>query len=169
MSGALFFKDDSKNLYLRAEGHITANLCADLRELVFGALDRTDPPTGVYVWLENCSYMDSTFMGLLVGINKRLLKRGAHKMTLVRPSQSAKDLLAGLGVIGLVEQDQSDRAFPDDALEVGTGSRASTDLLLKAHENLMELSDENRERFGPLHSALSAAKKAESSGDEGQR
>lgn len=165
MSGALFFKDDRNTLYLRAEGHITANLCADLRELAFDALDRTDPPADVYVWLEDCTYMDSTFMGLLVGINKRLLKRGAHKMTLVRPSQSAKELLSGLGVIGLVEQDTGSRAFPEDALEVGTGARASTDLLLKAHENLMELSAENRDRFGALHSILSQAKEAESQGD----
>ena len=110
--------------------------------------------------------MDSTFMGLLVGINKRLLKRGAHKMTLVRPSQSAKELLAGLGVIGLVEQDTGTRAFPGDAIEVGTGTRASTDLLLKAHENLMELSPENRDRFGALHNILSQEKEAESQGDK---
>lgn len=158
MSGALFFKDETTSLLIRASGHITANICADLRPLVFDALDREDPPRQVAVWLEDTRYMDSTFMGLLAGINKRLLKMGADRLILVRPSQSAVELLQELGVLALVDRDEGDRVFPEGAEELGKSVQASADLLLKAHENLMELSDDNRERFKTLHTVLKAQK-----------
>jgi len=79
---ALFYKEDRNTLYLRAQGHITASLCADLRGMVFSRFEKTPQVENMYVDLSACDYMDSTFMGLLVGFNKRLVKAAGKNFQL---------------------------------------------------------------------------------------
>ena len=71
---ALFLRESGNVIYIRATGHITANSCSELKSRVFGRLEAKPPVDAVYVDLEHCEYMDSTFMGLLVGFNKRFLR-----------------------------------------------------------------------------------------------
>ena len=150
---ALNYIEDDGKLYLKAQGHISAALCADLRSLVFDRFDQPAPVTAMYVDLSLCDYMDSTFMGLLVGFNKRLLRSGGKRLFIVAPSQPAADLLSGLGLSSLVEI-LDKKSFPEGMKNIIKTRNANSDLLLKAHENLMELSEENRKRFSTLHAVL---------------
>lgn len=154
MPEVLRYKEKDGYLYVRAEGHVTASLCADLRFIVFGRFDKAPPVAGMYVDLSACTYMDSTFMGLLVGFNKRLAKAGAGKLHIVKPTKSARDLLTGLGLVALVDISDQDVAFPEDMEDVVKTRNTGADVVLKTHENLMELSDENAKRFATLHSVL---------------
>lgn len=164
MPEALQYKEKDDALYVRAAGHVTAALCADLRFIAFARFDETPPVKAMYVDLSACSYMDSTFMGLLVGFNKRLAKTGAPKLKVVRPASAAKELLSGLGLLPLIEILDEEVPFPAEMEDVVKTRSTGADLLLKAHENLMELSDENVKRFSTLHSVLK--NQAESSGDK---
>jgi len=152
---ALYYKEKEKVLYLRAHGHVTAALCADLRARAFDRFQGEPPVQGMYVDLSECEYMDSTFMGLLVGFNKRLLKSAGKRIVLVRPSESCVGLLTGLGIASLITMTNDEVPFPEDLENVVRTQATSAELLLKAHENLMELSDENRQRFSTLHKVLS--------------
>jgi len=151
---ALLYKEKDNTLYLRAEGHVTAALCADLRFIVFSRFDAAPTVSAMYVDLSACTYMDSTFMGLLVGFNKRLARTGAGKLKIVRPTTPARELLSGLGLLSLIEIVEEKVAFPADMDNVLKTQATGADLLLKAHENLMELSDENVKRFSTLHAVL---------------
>ncbi|MCK7487363.1 MAG: STAS domain-containing protein [Bacillus subtilis] len=70
---ALFVKETAQTIFIRAQGHVTAALCSDLKSRIFERLEAKPPVETVYVDLSGCDYMDSTFLGLLVGINKRFL------------------------------------------------------------------------------------------------
>lgn len=153
MPETLYFKEMDDAVYVRAAGHMTAALCADLRSLVFDRMDAEPPVKAVYVDLSACDYMDSTFMGLLVGFNKRLAKYG-KKLSVVKPTAPAEDLLRGLGLANLVDVVRDDVPFPSSMVDVVKTKSAGRDLLLKAHENLMEISEENRKKFSTLHSVL---------------
>ncbi len=154
MPEALYYQESDNTLFLRALGHITAALCADLRERVYSRLDGGVPVSGMYVDLASCDYMDSTFMGLLVGFNKRLLKSTGKRLVLVAPSAGALDLLAGLGLTALVDIRDAGPAFPKDMEPVEKTRAPGADMLLRAHENLMDISEENRKKFAGLHSVL---------------
>jgi anti-anti-sigma factor len=151
---ALWYKEDRNTLYLRAQGHITASLCADLRGIVFSRFETAPQVENMYVDLSACDYMDSTFMGLLVGFNKRLIKASGKKLSIVKPSVTALELLEGLGITTLVDLVDETVAFPSNMQNILKTQDTGPDLLLRTHENLMELSEENRKKFSILHSLL---------------
>jgi anti-anti-sigma factor len=151
---ALQYKEKDTILYVRAQGHVTAALCADLRFIVFARFEAQPTITGMYVDLSGCTYMDSTFMGLLVGFHKRLTKAQAGKLRIVQPTKTALELLSGLGLLSLVDVIEEAVPFPSEMDDVLKTRSTGVDLLMKAHENLMELSDENAKRFSTLHSVL---------------
>lgn len=154
MGEALYYKEIDNTLYIRAEGHVTAALCADLRERVFTRFEAAPAVQATLVDLSACDYMDSTFMGLLVGFNKRLARTASKRLVVVKPTHTARELLSGLGLSSLIDIVDTDLPFPEEMESVFKTKTASADLLLKAHENLMELSEENRKKFATLHAAL---------------
>lgn len=158
---ALYYKEENQRIYLKGEGHITAILCADLRELVFSRFEQGEAIESFYIDLSDCDYMDSTFMGLLVGFNKRMLKLMKKRITIVRPSETAKGLMEGLGLTSLVDIVDEPVPFPKDLTNINQTKGASVDLLLHSHENLMELSEENKKKFAALHSVLKSQKDKE--------
>lgn len=158
MQEALFYKEENNCLYLKGEGHITAMLCGDLRELIFNRFEQGSPIEAFYVDLSSCDYMDSTFMGLLVGFNKRMLKLMKKRITIVSPSPTAKELLEGLGLTALVNVVNEPVSFPQDMENINQTRGTSIDVLLRSHENLMELSEENKKKFEALHSVLKSQK-----------
>ncbi len=158
MAEALYYKEENQRLYLKGEGHITAILCADLREVIFNRFEQGDPIEAFYIDLSACDYMDSTFMGLLVGFNKRMLKLMKKRITIVCPSSTAKGLMEGLGLTTLVDILEDPVPFPSDMININQTKTANVDLLLHSHENLMELSEENKKKFAALHSVLKSQK-----------
>ncbi|AEJ19495.1 STAS domain-containing protein [Gracilinema caldarium] len=161
MAEALYYKEENQRLYLKGEGHITAILCADLRELIFNRFEQGHPLEAFYIDLSACDYMDSTFMGLLVGFNKRMLKLMKKRITIVCPSSTAKGLMEGLGLTSLVDILEDPVPFPKDMININQTKTANVDLLLHSHENLMELSEENKKKFAALHSVLKNQKEQE--------
>jgi anti-sigma B factor antagonist len=150
---ALFYKEEGNTLYIRAEGHLTAALCADLRELVFSRIDAQPRVEGIKADLSGVTYMDSTFMGLLVGFTKRLSKNNAT-LQIFNPSKIAEELLDSLGICDLVEVSREANIFPTEMRNIVKTKQTGSDLLLKAHENLMELSEANKKKFETLHAVL---------------
>ncbi|MCX7656729.1 MAG: STAS domain-containing protein [Treponemataceae bacterium] len=159
MAESLLYTEEQGVLYLKAVGHITAALCADLREIVFSRLDSAPPVQDLYIDLSQCTYMDSTFMGLLVGFNKRLLRSAKHPITIVHPSDEARNLLAALGIVSLVKFVETAVEFPKNMIDIIQTKKAELELLLHAHENLMEISEENRKKFATLHGVLKSQMK----------
>ncbi len=168
MEEAVFFKSANGRIYVKATGHATAFVCPSLKAAVFGRLDSPPSVEGVYFDLSDCEYMDSTFLGLIVGTQKRfgrltILQRGAvGSIVLLGVNEACKGLLRTIGVLGMVEISDADADFPEDLERLSGEPRTSAQFLLDVHEELSELSEENRRRFATLTTILKKAADAES-------
>ncbi len=154
MEEALFYKEADYIIYIRAQGHITANTCSDLKSRVFERLDMKPPINNIFVDLKDCEYMDSTFMGLLVGFNKRFLRFSERAITILHANEACQKLLKTIGVIKLVVLSEDNLPFPAIMENINTSRKAEAQLILNAHEDLIELSEENEKRFSALRTIL---------------
>jgi anti-anti-sigma factor len=151
---AVFVKEQDNKLYIRAAGHVTAGISATLRQRIYRRLEKPPAPEAIYVDLSSCEYMDSTFMGLLVGFTKRFEKLTGKRLELPVPSGTCAGLLENLGIHTLLEILDRPVGFPDDMENVAKTDAASTEFILRSHEDLIEISEENRKRFALLHKIL---------------
>ncbi|PKL25398.1 MAG: hypothetical protein CVV47_04895 [Spirochaetae bacterium HGW-Spirochaetae-3] len=154
---ALFVKETNNRIYIRAQGHVTANSCPELKSRVFDRLEAKPGVEDLFIDLSECEYMDSTFMGLIVGFNKRFLRFSNHPIRLVGINETCLKLLKTIGVARLVTLDDEATRFPEPLERLGTGKRAGAGFVLKAHEELMELSEENERKFSALRNVLKDA------------
>jgi anti-anti-sigma regulatory factor len=154
---ALFFGETGTGLYIRATGHITATLCSDLKGIVYGRLDRSEGSflKEIIMDLSQCDYMDSTFMGLIVGFNKKLIKISGNQIQILNPSLECLKLLKSLGIIKLLNIVESpEKKIKFTMAKLSKSEKPTAELLLKAHEDLSELSPENEKKFSVLQSIL---------------
>jgi anti-anti-sigma factor len=151
---AVFYREEGGEIFIRAKGHMTAALCPELKARAFARLDTLPPITSVFFDLGPCEYMDSTFLGLIVGLNKRFKAKTGRTVVLLRVNQTCLGLLRTIGVLKLITVSEEDRAFPDEMESLGQKRAATAEFLLDSHEELSELSEENRARFSTLTKAL---------------
>jgi len=162
---AAFFTVGDGRILVRAEGHMTALLCPSLKARIFGALEAPEAPACVDFDLSACEYMDSTFLGLIVGVCKRLKSRsGGGRVVLHRTNEACLGLLRTIGVLGLVELSSEPCRGSEGMERIEGGPKASARFILDAHEELSALSEENRSRFSTLAAALRGALKDEGAG-----
>ena len=115
--------------------------------------------------------MDSTFLGLIVGAQKRFSRlagksRGTSStIVLIGVNEPCKSLLRTIGVLGMVELTDSKATFPEDLARLSGEARTSARFLLDAHAELSSLSDDNRKRFDTLTNILKKAADAEEKKD----
>ena len=152
---ALFFQENQTGLFIRAEGHITAAVSTDLRELILDRLAKAPPPPFLGVDLSACDYMDSTFMGLLVGFHKRFRSLTGGALTVLRPTSECTKLLSGLGILKLMTVVTGETpTSPDTWIGLKSKQNPQAEILLNAHRNLSELSPENAKKFSTLETVL---------------
>jgi hypothetical protein len=99
--------------------------------------------------------MDSTFIGLLVAIDKKLRKVSGARLQLLRPSAACRDILSQIGLQDYLAIDPNGTAMPAAMEELSTSpERPGADFILKAHEALMETSEEAKKKFALLKETL---------------
>jgi anti-anti-sigma regulatory factor len=162
---AVYYKSEGGTIFAKATGHATALVCPPLKAAIFERLDAEPSVDQVYFDLSSCEYMDSTFLGLIVGTQKRfarLSESGApKKITLLGVNEACQGLLRTIGVLGMVELSDASPPFPSSLPRISSEGRASARFLLDAHDELTSLSEENRKRFSTLTTVLRSAVDAE--------
>jgi anti-anti-sigma factor len=161
---AVYYISKDGTIYIKATGHVTALVCPPLKEAVFDRLDAPPPIEKVYLDLSGCEYMDSTFLGLIVGTQKRYARLSGRRLgacesriVLLNTNEACKGLLRTIGVLAMVELSDALVPFPGDIERLYGDGRASAHFLLDAHEELSNLSSENRQRFSALSTVLKNA------------
>jgi len=110
--------------------------------------------------LEDCPVMDSTFMGTLTGISRRL-KQITGELEVINANDRNQELIESLGLDFVLTLDTEgtawqeeryaiSRQFADEAVELEPKEMTKcekTDFILKAHENLTEANPDNIPRF----------------------
>ena len=159
---ALRVGSDSRGTFLSAHGSIRAPLCYPLRETLLSRLEESADIPAVFVDLSRCDYMDSTFIGLLVAIDRRLRKGSGGRLHVLRPSERCRELLHQMGLIELLLVEDAPVDPPEHMEEVEKpAGRPATEFVLRAHEALMETSEEARRKFALLREELERKLRAE--------
>ena len=145
---------NSSELFLKVRGHITAKYCRDLRRKIRTLWENSTGFNEITVDLSDCSYMDSTFLGLLVIFNRKYCLPGNTRISVLNPSETCCSLLRDTGLTDLVNLKEGPPAEALAQTRLACTDQVSLDLLLKTHEELISLSDENRSRFGNIRELL---------------
>ena len=148
--------------WLRVEGRGSFQNSAELKNFTKGRIDAGD--SVILVDLEECIYMDSTFMGTLTGIACRLESEGSGRLEIVNPSPRARELLENLGldeilhihpngeaVNGMdwatVRGVMAEQLFPESFVDPGDSKRMKAEVVLEAHKALAACNSRNDVRF----------------------
>jgi serine phosphatase RsbU (regulator of sigma subunit)/anti-anti-sigma regulatory factor len=128
-----------KTCVVQLTGLMTWQMAAALREMLRQAKERATPP--FHIDLSKCDGMDSTMLGLL------LLQAG--DVILHALGKRVTSQLQDMGVLHLftVKDDPGPHPEVTMAITSSESQQACTDLILSAHEALMEASVNNREKF----------------------
>lgn len=99
--------------------------------------------------LSHCTYMDSTFLGVLAGLGARVKAGSRSPIQLLNPTERARGMLENLGIDHLFEVIHSDppSVLFTDVKGNSLSKDAKSHEMLEAHEKLVELSQGNAERF----------------------
>ncbi len=115
--------------------------------------------------LGECRIMDSTFSGVLAALASDPVASprgpGDARFTLINPNARVRDLLDNLGVLPLVRViEGTTLRMPDGGVEeisAPTSPKSETTrCCLEAHQFLMDLKPENRQRFAEVTRLLEA-------------
>lgn len=129
----------------------------------------------------DCVGMDSTFMGVLAGLAFRLKQLGGGEIIMVNLSLRTRGLLATLGLDQIIqpqmvgtmsEKMQKVLAVSSKLLALDNPEEtqaATTETMLEAHENLVQLSPENLPKFKDVLTFLRDDLKRARETDAGQK
>jgi len=148
---------DSKVYYASNNGIHILKYVGQIRYTIGASLDRfidglfeERVPQGFVVDLQEAESIDSTNLGLLALVAKRMERCGAPKVTLVSTHDDINDLLFSIGfdeVFDIV--DESGHAMLNGQ-ELGLSDSPGPDMaqtILEAHRTLSAMGDGNRARF----------------------
>lgn len=159
---ALLIGADARGVFMEARGHIRAAQCYPLRDSLLSRLETAAAPPAVFIDLSACTYMDSTFIGLLVAIDKKLKRVSGARLHLLRPSPACREILSQIGLQDYLLIEPEGARMPADMEELSSSpERPGADFILKAHEALMETSEEARKKFALLKEMLERKLRAE--------
>jgi len=159
---ALLMGVDARGAFIVARGSIRATLCYALRDTLLVRLEESADIPAVFIDLSQCRYMDSTFIGLLVAIDRRLRAGSGGRLHVHQPSAPSRELLQQMGLLELLLLDPGPLPPPPPLEELDRpGGRPATEFVLRAHEALMETSDQARKKFELLREELQRKLKAE--------
>lgn len=152
----ILYKEVDNNIYLSAQGHITARYCTSLKSTVFERLEIQPSVSGIYLDLSSCTYMDSTFLGLIAGFNKKMKTLNGTKIHVQNADINCMSLLDSMGIARIVDIKNTPVIFPSDMKRIEDTKKTTAIDILTAHENLMDISEDNHKKFSSLHHILSS-------------
>ena len=155
----VFLVDASSDpVVVRLDGRASFQNCGCLRDFVTEMLSRGK--NRFVLDFQQCSSMDSTFLGVLAGAAIELRKRKpVGSIVVTRAAPRNVELMRNLGLHRLLTIDAGDPAanLPqcDTALEAKRASELeSARIVLEAHENLVAADESNRGKFEDVLSFL---------------
>lgn len=137
------------------------NLHNSPRLLSFAKLMIAKGERRIVVDLEDCPVMDSTFMGTLTGISRRLRKVEGGELEVINANERNQDLIESLGLDFILtletegktweaERQAISKQFREAAVELepeDLSKEERTEFILEAHENLTEANPDNIPMF----------------------
>ncbi len=145
-TGEVFLSEKDGVQYIRVKGNASFVCAPPLRELAKKLA--AEPFGGLKIDLEECTWMDSTFMGMLAMLGLNAKKKGVPAEILNASEQNEK-LLCGLGLKKVFEFKAGPFTAGDDvpASSNDTSAEGRARNVLDAHQTLMDIDISNVQKF----------------------
>ncbi len=135
---------------IKVIGKGTMEFCTDLFQFLSTKLEEENIEN-VYFELSSTTYLDSSFIGVIVSVQKKLKKLRNSNVILLNPSERVKEILNTMGLLEILPiQEESVLKNIDVSGEIKKKLEKTyrdIQVLLESHQNLMELNSENRKKF----------------------
>ncbi|HEY3242290.1 MAG TPA: hypothetical protein VGM03_02975 [Phycisphaerae bacterium] len=118
---------------------------------------RTPVTTDIYFDLSEAAGIDSTFTGLLVSIAIRRKEANLPAVHLLSPSRSVREALSSMHVLALLHTCTQAPAGPiewQDLPHTPEAPEPMRELIVDAHESLIQADPRNAAEFGPVVAGL---------------
>ncbi|HOJ65007.1 MAG TPA: STAS domain-containing protein [Spirochaetota bacterium] len=147
------------DFFLKTYGHITANVCFNLKNFLFKKFSELDNNYNFYLDLEDTDYMDSTFIGLIIGLEKKINSLFNKHLIIINSNEVCSKLLNNMGINKILTFDNKEvpaslSLFRIDTEEENIDYIEKAKLILTTHKELSELSEDNKEKFKSLEQIL---------------
>ena len=145
--GVLYIAETGSIAMMKVKGNGVRNLADGFNKWI-GHLDASDNIACVIVDLAECTYMDSTFMGMLVKLARLLMKR--CKLLIANAKPLHHELLDGIGVMkGWEYVEQPVRYDNWKSLCDAITGKLNERLVVEVHQQLIDW-DERNKKFIPF-------------------
>lgn len=154
MNSGLYFGIKLPNVFLKAMGEMRAGDAFTAHELLTKYIAGGEGYIAVLIDLEECNYMDSTFIGFLISLTRLCEKSRLSEVVILRPSEECLSVLKKLSA--LPHLNISKRPTPEMpvfALKKNVDvykQKKNVEVMFEAHQILSELSEENKKEFHEL-------------------
>jgi anti-anti-sigma factor len=142
---------------IKVIGKGTMEYCSELFQFLSEKIEN-ESAENVYFELSETTYLDSSFIGVIVSVQKKLKKARNGNLILLNPSDKTKEILSTMGLLDIMPIQEND-TFKN--IEISSEIKKKLEknyqdiqVLLESHQNLMELSSENRKRFSLVEEML---------------
>lgn len=153
MSDTLLLGKSTNRLIIVGTGSLNARNCDEFRKQINQLLE-DEPLESVHLDLSECTYMDSTFLGVLVGIHKKNRQNRGNGLFVHKPSKPAQEHLESMGIHKILTITSEPLDLPQNLEPCESKKTEHPQDILSAHQHLMDLSPENRKRFAILAQVL---------------
>lgn len=103
--------------------------------------------------LTECTYLDSTNLGLVAAVSIGITAKGYEKPVLLISTNEMKEALCNVGfekIFFLVEKEKSNLENLSYIISHTASKTEKKDEILEAHRTLLEMNDKNRETFADV-------------------
>ncbi len=154
---SLHIRQDAVAATLRIEGRITMNQCPSVRCWADRSLDAG--AQDLRVDLSGCTYMDSTFVGTLLGLYRRCKCRGAGGLILLAPSLPCRQVLEQMHlheIFNVVDQPDTETDGWTELPPAAEEPSAMLNQVVSAHQELATLPGEVGKNFRGIAEELTS-------------
>lgn len=147
-------------LYLGMRGRATQRTCPTADRIVEDYLAAHSEASGsvlITVDIRGCEWVDSTFAGWLLGVQKRLLRGNGARLRLANCTDRCKASLAKMQMSELFTFVEATPPAELGCVPCPTSDRPTREtlqLMIQAHEALATLGPDNARVFGPIVEVL---------------
>lgn len=150
MDTGIYYADHQENHSFKLVGKLRFDKSPPLFEILEQLKDKSKLKHLV-IDLKEANSLDSTMFGAICGLGVLFLKKGAGKPILVCKKNDIQKMIQTLGLDQIFDLKETTVEVPGFIkLDTYSGKKESEIGVLRAHEALMYLSDENKKEFSNL-------------------
>jgi len=139
---------DGNSSHVKVFGRATFGIAPDFKNFVERQMENKKQK--VFVDLEECESMDSTFIGVITSLTIKYSQKGIPHLTLLKLSEHLIKILKTLGLLNVLSISNSKSAKEISFEEVKKADNSKKEIaltMLEAHEMLSSLNDKNELEF----------------------